>query len=484
MSRPCSWLWTECQTLAWPGGQVQPPFLCLLASGGHTLLLDVRDHCDFEVVGTTLDDAAGEAFDKGARLLGLGYPGGAEIDRLAKEGDPEAFTFPVARVPGLDFSFSGLKTALLYTVRDLGRGGDSTVGAPTSPPPTSVRSSALSSSARWRPRSRPAPSGSRSSGASRRTRSSAPRSPTPRGAARALHRQRRDDRLGGAFRRADPLPSLPCARRLSLEANPARPARVVALAAAAVSVAVGNRTSRRGPRGTSRSRGTVSSAGRGRRCRWSADDRRARTPSLAERFARAGGRASEASQRRWHTAAQAAQRQLIARLASLGFHSGPSSPSRACWRGSRRRSTPARSRCSSAFPRFEGVYAVRIAYPAANETARSIRTTSPPARASDAAPRAPGLQRPWRDDRAARHGSAHRPSDSAGAVREGYDVLEGDASAPRRPTPTPVRARAPRDAAREPPRRLGRPRRADGMAENATLLPIRIGGWQRDATGR
>ena len=74
-------------------------------------------------MGTTLDDAAGEAFDKGARLLGLGYPGGAAIDRLAREGDPEAFDFPVARVPGLDFSFSGLKTALLYTVRDLGPSG-------------------------------------------------------------------------------------------------------------------------------------------------------------------------------------------------------------------------------------------------------------------------------------------------------------------------------------------------------------------------
>jgi N6-L-threonylcarbamoyladenine synthase len=99
---------------------VQTPFLCLLASGGHTLLLDVHDRGTFDVIGTTLDDAAGEAFDKGARLLGLGYPGGAEIDRLAREGDPEAFSFPVARVPGFDFSFSGLKTALLYTVRDLG----------------------------------------------------------------------------------------------------------------------------------------------------------------------------------------------------------------------------------------------------------------------------------------------------------------------------------------------------------------------------
>jgi tRNA N6-adenosine threonylcarbamoyltransferase len=97
----------------------EPPFLCLLASGGHTLLLDVQDRFGFTVLGTTLDDAAGEAFDKGARLLGLGYPGGAAIDRLAREGDPDAYSFPVARAGGLDFSFSGLKTALLYAVRDL-----------------------------------------------------------------------------------------------------------------------------------------------------------------------------------------------------------------------------------------------------------------------------------------------------------------------------------------------------------------------------
>jgi N6-L-threonylcarbamoyladenine synthase len=99
---------------------LDPPFTCLLASGGHTMVLAVRDRTGFEVLGSTIDDAAGEAFDKGARLLGLGYPGGAELDRVAREGDPEAYAFPVARVPGLDFSFSGLKTALLYAVRDLG----------------------------------------------------------------------------------------------------------------------------------------------------------------------------------------------------------------------------------------------------------------------------------------------------------------------------------------------------------------------------
>ena len=98
---------------------LEPPFTCLLASGGHTMVLDVQDRDGYRVLGTTLDDAAGEAFDKGARLLGLGYPGGKEIDALAKRGDKNAYDFPVARVPGHDFSFSGLKTALLYAVRDL-----------------------------------------------------------------------------------------------------------------------------------------------------------------------------------------------------------------------------------------------------------------------------------------------------------------------------------------------------------------------------
>lgn len=103
---------------------LDPPFLCLVASGGHTLLAGVRERSRFELLGQTLDDAAGEALDKGARLLGLGYPGGPAVERLATEGDSEAFEFPVAmsREPGLDFSFSGLKTALLYAVRDLAEG--------------------------------------------------------------------------------------------------------------------------------------------------------------------------------------------------------------------------------------------------------------------------------------------------------------------------------------------------------------------------
>ncbi len=99
---------------------VEAPYLCLVASGGHTFLARVDELSGYTVLGQTLDDAAGEAFDKGARLLGLGYPGGPAIDRLAREGNPEAFSFPRSAPGELDFSFSGLKTALLYAIRDLG----------------------------------------------------------------------------------------------------------------------------------------------------------------------------------------------------------------------------------------------------------------------------------------------------------------------------------------------------------------------------
>jgi N6-L-threonylcarbamoyladenine synthase len=103
------------------GTSFEPPFLCLVASGGHTFLARVEDHAGYSVLGRTLDDAAGEAFDKGARMLGLPYPGGPALERLAAEGDAAAYDFPIAAgVAGLDFSFAGLKTALLYKVRDLG----------------------------------------------------------------------------------------------------------------------------------------------------------------------------------------------------------------------------------------------------------------------------------------------------------------------------------------------------------------------------
>jgi N6-L-threonylcarbamoyladenine synthase len=97
---------------------IEPPYLALVASGGHTFLARVHEPATYTVLGQTLDDAAGEAFDKGARLLGLGYPGGPAMDRMARDGDPTAFDFPRSAPGELDFSFSGLKTALLYTLRD------------------------------------------------------------------------------------------------------------------------------------------------------------------------------------------------------------------------------------------------------------------------------------------------------------------------------------------------------------------------------
>ncbi len=123
------------------GEPFEPPFVCLIASGGHTLLALVRDHHTFQTLGRTLDDAAGEAFDKGARMLGLGYPGGPALERLAATGDPEAFEFPASgsRAKGgrgatrpfarsLDFSFAGLKTSLLYKLRDLEDAGGPNAG--------------------------------------------------------------------------------------------------------------------------------------------------------------------------------------------------------------------------------------------------------------------------------------------------------------------------------------------------------------------
>ncbi|MBK0383139.1 tRNA (adenosine(37)-N6)-threonylcarbamoyltransferase complex transferase subunit TsaD [Pedobacter sp. SD-b] len=94
------------------------PFLCLTVSGGHTQIVLVKDYFDMQIVGETLDDAAGEAFDKTAKILDLPYPGGPLIDKYAKEGNPNKYTFPEPQIAGLNFSFSGLKTAILYFVRD------------------------------------------------------------------------------------------------------------------------------------------------------------------------------------------------------------------------------------------------------------------------------------------------------------------------------------------------------------------------------
>ncbi len=94
------------------------PFLCLLVSGGNSQIIKVSSYKEMEVIGQTIDDAAGEAFDKCAKVMGLGYPGGPVVDRLAKEGDATRFSFSKPHIPGLDYSFSGLKTSFLYTLRD------------------------------------------------------------------------------------------------------------------------------------------------------------------------------------------------------------------------------------------------------------------------------------------------------------------------------------------------------------------------------
>ena len=162
------------------------------------------------MLGTTLDDAAGEAFDKGARLLGLGYPGGREIDALARQGDPAAYDFPVARVPGLDFSFSGLKTALLYRVRGLAEGELEERRADLAASYQRAIVRALVERVRGA-----------GAGADRRRRRGGGELRAPGGApgggaraARPLHRQRRDDRLGGPLHGPIPYPGY-----LSLDAR-------------------------------------------------------------------------------------------------------------------------------------------------------------------------------------------------------------------------------------------------------------------------
>ncbi|MBF8964567.1 tRNA (adenosine(37)-N6)-threonylcarbamoyltransferase complex transferase subunit TsaD [Pontibacter sp. FD36] len=94
------------------------PFLCLTVSGGHTQVVLVKDHLDMEIIGQTTDDAVGEAFDKTAKMLGLPYPGGPMLDKTAAQGNPKAFEFPVGNMPGYDFSFSGIKTSVLYFLKD------------------------------------------------------------------------------------------------------------------------------------------------------------------------------------------------------------------------------------------------------------------------------------------------------------------------------------------------------------------------------
>ena len=291
---------------------LEPPFTCLLASGGHTLLLAVHDRSRFDVVGTTLDDAAGEAFDKGARLLGLGYPGGRELDRLAAEGDPERFSFPIARVPGLDFSFSGLKTALLYAVRELD--AEALAEARADLAASYQRAIVLALSRRLR--EAVDVHGLRARGAGRRRRGElgiARRA--RRGDVRpacALHRQRCDDRVRCPLRRSDPvrrLPDdgcepLPCVGRSSLRGLVAL---VLATAGAAKQP---DPESAVGWQGLLGSRPAAQLGGR-----WIVI---LKAQSLADRVAAAGGRATEQQMRSWTATAEATQKRILIRLASRG----------------------------------------------------------------------------------------------------------------------------------------------------------------------
>jgi N6-L-threonylcarbamoyladenine synthase len=117
-------LWGHVYAALVANPELEPPLVALVVSGAHTDLVFMPHHGQFEVLGRTRDDAAGEAFDKAARMLGLGYPGGPAMDRLARQGDATRQRLPVPSPPGLEFSFSGLKTALLYRLRDLGPGVD------------------------------------------------------------------------------------------------------------------------------------------------------------------------------------------------------------------------------------------------------------------------------------------------------------------------------------------------------------------------
>ena len=303
------------RSLALAPAPLEPPFLCLLASGGHTLLLAVDAYGSSRRLGSTLDDAAGEAFDKGARLLGLGYPGGAAIDRLATEGDPDAFSFPVARVPGLDFSFSGLKTALLYAVRELGAEAEAASRRSGGLVPARDRPGAHRAGAPGRGADRARAAGrrrrrGRELGAACRAAGGHLRTAPP------LHRQRGHDRARPPASRArSRTPStLPWMRM---------PRRAGRLAVAAV--VAGRRYGRWGVGAGEHDAGRAAPRA-GRACSGSSPVPQLggrwivvlRARSLADRVRAAGGVADEAQMKSWTATARIAQRRILARLAFKG----------------------------------------------------------------------------------------------------------------------------------------------------------------------
>ena len=461
-------------------------------AAGTRMLLDVRERGSFEVLGSTLDDAAGEAFDKGARLLGLGYPGGAAIDRLAREGDPEAYAFPVARVPGLDFSFSGLKTALLYAVRDLGEAELERRRADLAASYQRAIVRALvgrlrGAAADGRDPSRvvggvAANSELRAALPGRRVR-----------AARALHRQRGDDRLRGPLRRAPsrtrtilasmPLRSVSGALRRVTRARGGR-RRGAALAVSAGGGDAGASLAPAAPAAAAwqgllgEPRPDVALGQRSivvlelavaRRPGRRAGGRRERPPGAQVVAAGARGAAARSSRA----------------SASRARRSSPSSQYTRVLNGFSAALDPRAIALLERATEVEGVYPVRAAYPAAISSRVLARRRSAPAWAA-ARRRAPRLRRPRRDDRAARHRRRPRAAVPARPRPGGHRHRRRGRSALAAPKPDGAgRARAARHASS---RGSSSARRAGGLrgrrARAPRSLPIRVAGWQRDAAGR
>ena len=193
-------------------GSIQPPFLCLVASGGHTFLARVDEPKAYTVLGQTLDDAAGEAFDKGARLLGLGYPGGPEVDRLARDGDPEAYRFPDRRPASSTSRFSGLKTSLLYRLRDEPDADRADLAASYQRAIVEALTARVRQALEREGLERLAIGGGVAANSELRAAVTGARSRRLGAAGGALHRQRSDDRRRRPLSRADALPGLPGAR--------------------------------------------------------------------------------------------------------------------------------------------------------------------------------------------------------------------------------------------------------------------------------
>ena len=193
---------------------IELPYLVLVASGGHTFLARVDEPASYTVLGQTLDDAAGEAFDKGARLLGLPYPGGPELDRLAQTGNPDSFSFPrAAPGDGLDFSFSGLKTALLYRLRDEPDANRADLAASYQRAIVEALTSRVEQALELEGLDRLALGGGVAANSELRGSCPGDGGNGVRSARGPLHRQRRHDRRGGPFPRARGLPGLPRAGR-------------------------------------------------------------------------------------------------------------------------------------------------------------------------------------------------------------------------------------------------------------------------------